>query len=654
MQRTTQKTNSSQSPWWNQPIIYWQANQVAIAFHSPLNRSTEGVESVIASLKLDILEQFLATHGFSLRSFTMKDIPRPEQPRPEIEELEEELDRLDIEAEALGRKSSASQSDLKELETRIESIKREIEKREDVLTENEPDSPEQALNSPVGKYSFVPPSGQGTLVVCFFHSTNPSLAPVSTRYGHGEEGSTTLDSTRAIVTLLNQNLNMLRQDGGIPIVAAMPNWMGGGTGGITVNCPAAPPMPVTGKNTAHKNWHFKLPGLSPTMQELNGKEVTVFVLDTIPTVRRIATAANGAGNRNILLQRIATAIKSKSIVIYHQRIPKRLTPDIQTGKDLNGRLYGFEMPDHGLFVAGIIHDLVPKATIECVRVLNDSGVGDVATLCDALYAIQERMIQKKLEQVVINLSLEISPPDTNLPSIWLGNDGCYPAQDLASVIQELGLLRLGLHMVIQSLTAQGAVIVAASGNESNTNNHPPQRFGPRYPAAFLEVISVGAVNKHGQATTYSDYPTMPSQHNGIATFGGAIPLPLNPGQPQEPLGAKTWADPYDSVVGIYSSLHYPMLMATDVPPKDYRVLPNDNYYWAYWSGTSFATPIISSLAARVLEALQKNLLTTKLSVEDVITTAPGQTLLTSNGFAFPNSTAYGVGVGLLHAEQAHS
>ncbi len=598
MQNTAQGSGASESLWWNKPIIYWQPNQVAITFHSPVSISGEpdGPMRVIKSLKLDILAKFLDTHGFQLMSYTPPDLPHPgKQPPPEGQD------------------------------------------------EGEPVNPKSILDSPVGKYLFTPASGQGTLAICYFHSSNPALAP------------TMPDSTRAIVRLLNQNLDTLKQHGMIPIVAAMPNWMGGGTpGGITVNCPACPPIPLTGDVTKKTNWHFTLPQLSPTLQDQYGDGVTAFVLDTIPKAEHIKTAAASAGDKNVLLKSIEAAIQSGQIVIDHQEMPDRLAPDIQAGKDLNGTLYGFNMLDHGLFVAGIIHDLVPNAQIACVRVLNDYGVGDTAILIDALHAIQEYMAQGAVGQVVVNLSLEVSPSDANLPGIWFGGDCCcFQAQDLPAVIAEIGLLRAGLHHVIQSLTAQGAIIVASSGNESNMNNHPPVRYGPRYPAAFPEVIAVGAVDNAGKATTYSDYPSVTPHHNGVAVYGGAIPRALLPGQPGEPAGAKTWAKVDDAVVGVYSSHHYPMLLASDEPPEGYHA-PAESHCWAYWSGTSFATPVISSLAVRVLEAINSGKLTTSMSIEDVITTAPGQKLLTSDDKAFPNMTGFGVQVGMLQATQTGS
>lgn len=617
MQNTAQAQQASgpsQSLWWNRPIIYWQANQVAITFHSHTNRK-QGAAPVIESLKLDILAQFLATHGFTLKSFTLQDVPHPQDPG--IDELEQ----LEMEG------SNGQGGRLR------------------------------GLNSEVGKYLFEPASGHGTLAICYFHCANPSLAPASPGhwYGHGKNGPAPADSTRAIVTLLNQNLDTLRQHGAIPIVAAMPNWMGGANGGITANCPACPPVLVTGNKSAYSNWQFKLPQLSSALQVPRGDGVTVFVLDTIPTAEHITTAAASAGSNNILLQSIGEAIGSGQIVIDHQWIPTRLAEDIQAGKDLNGTVYGFKMTDHGLFVTGIVHDLVPEATIECVRVLNNSGVGDTAILCQALNAIQQRVEAGTLKDVVINLSLEIMPPDTKLPGVWFGGGDCccYQAQDLATVIGELGLLRVGLHQMIQSLTAQGAIIVAASGNESNAS----KRNGPRYPAAFPEVIAVGAVDKDWQATIYSDSPALPSKHTCIATYGGAVPkaVPPAPSQPSQPKPpeAITWADVEDAVVGVYSRSEYPMLLATDGPPDEYHALP-DSHSWTYWSGTSFAAPIISALAARVIEAQRTDPLLASMPVVDVITTAPGQQLLTHDSSALPSTSAFGADVGVLYAKQVHS
>ncbi len=279
----SQTQQQARSPWWNQTIVHWQANQVAITFHSPLDRA-EGIERVIASLRLDALNQFLAAHGFQLKSFTLKDVPHQEEPSlRELEHLEVELEQLEAEVEVLERVTrnrtsftqlrtddgqsykTPAERDLEELETMIESLEREIEQRERANRQHanasigngtdDREPPSRGLNSPVGKYLFAPASGQGTLAMCFFHSSNPSLAPTSSPHGNRKEGATTADTTQAVVKLINQNLDELKQDGHIPLVSATPNWISGGAPIIGSSCPASEPIPVS-EDHAHTGLAF--------------------------------------------------------------------------------------------------------------------------------------------------------------------------------------------------------------------------------------------------------------------------------------------------------------------------------------------------------------------------------------------------------------
>ena len=56
-------------PWWTDMIMYWLEDQVAIAFHSNHHPSTDR-ESIITSLELNKLNQFLQPRGFELMPFT--------------------------------------------------------------------------------------------------------------------------------------------------------------------------------------------------------------------------------------------------------------------------------------------------------------------------------------------------------------------------------------------------------------------------------------------------------------------------------------------------------------------------------------------------------------------------------------------------------
>ncbi len=102
---------------------------------------------------------------------------------------------------------------------------------------------------------------------------------------------------------------------------------------------------------------------------------------------------------------------------------------------------------------------------------------------------------------------------------------------------------------------------------------------------------MGAVNRKGKATIYSCYPGL----RGVATYGGEIPRvdPKDPDPNNPPIVTVT-----DAVRGIYSSDDFPPL-SSDPPALEYPA-PND-HAWAYWVGTSFATPLISALVARIFD-----------------------------------------------------
>jgi subtilisin family serine protease len=412
---------------------------------------------------------------------------------------------------------------------------------------------------------------------------------------------------------------------------------------------------------------------------LTGDGVTVFVLDAMPEITpvdQVLEAAVKAGGSNLLLQKMAnqmTGVVQPPINRTYQTLPALLAenaPDeIVSGHDIYVRPYGFKMEDHGLAVTGIVRQLAPDATIEYIRVLNDYGTLDTLTLINALQQIRVRMDQSIEEgglrdvPVVINLSLVIAPSDEEIVGVWFGDNGCCGSDAFNKMWDDTVLLRVGLHKVIQSLTAAGAVIVAAAGNDSNTPEKPI-RLSPRYPAAFPEVISVGALNKCGNAAIYSNYPALAPNHNAIATYGGDRPLavpiiPVGQNPPPDTFGPDphkmTAATDVDGVVGVYSAQKYPRLSEDDTP-EEYDA--HDEHAWAYWSGTSFATPIISAVAARVLQLFKSRGVLPRLystEVQRAITTATGQKEFLRGDHALPLQKEFslgsGVGVSLLRVYQ---
>lgn len=561
-------TEHMHEPWWIAEYVCWLESQVAIAFHCD-EQSIADSKTIIESLQLNSLDLFLQQRGFKLKSCDQRDVPH------------------------LGYQPGINDPELNQ--------------------DNSDD-----VNDPCGKYLFPSPSGQGTFVIGFFHiepgESTGSMQDMS--YIKAVPGSASTHSggksvTRQVVNLINYSLDKLRKDGKIPVVAAMPNWLVAATGCMGAQGYATPPIPVPVEEFGAP-WKITLPELSAPMQSQTGKDVTVFVLDTMPPDQQIKQASKDAGNNNPLLQEIVVQMNAEALILNYQSLPQILADDSATvpitGVDLYGNDYGFAMPDHGLFVTGILHDLVPGAKLEWVRVLNSFGVGDIHTLVYTFDQIQKRMTtgDMKNRPVVINLASEFGPSPATLPRMWFADDGLFNPADIAAVTANLELMHTPFHMVIQSLVGLGAVIVAAAGNQTPDD----QQQGPFYPAAFPEVISVGAVDKLGKVASYSTYPTSPPYHNGIATFGGGLPMALPPVGNNEEIPAKTYGPPDPRTMttalntsglrGLYSSASYPKLSTND-PDDDYPA-PNKGG-WAYWEGTSFAAPIISAVAARVLESM---------------------------------------------------
>ncbi len=489
----------------------------------------------------------------------------------------------------------------------------------------------------VGKYLFTSRDDQGRFVptvICFFKFDSTgmasSLAGSSSEMvsmpGNGSSDGDDKDHVDPVPRLVNfinrqDNLEHLRKQG-IPIVSASPTWLTGGSPYVPVGCPLSPPIPVPADLSCSSSpglWPITLPELPTELERMTGDGVNVIILDTLPKQGDINRALEGAEDYNLLLLDVAN-----NVVMHHNHLPAQIDDpgpfQPKTGKDIKGRNGGgFRMADHGLFIAGIVHDIAPNAHVECIRALNDFCAGDLTAFVKALESIHNRMLLVNPEndnkqgdlyqkQVVINLSCVV-PPDEIL--IEEGLDPNKVRKDL-------------LHP-IQSMVNLGALFVASAGNEGDTRYQPanPTNVRPNalYPAAFAydglvpgySMIPVGAVDKHGKPTSYSCYPG----HLGIATYGGDAPKHFK----QDESGCFTEAEDIDALVGIYTSLSYPALLLEDCRPT----YPTPNAHaWAYWSGTSFATPIISGLAARILQYRLENagtLVPPNVSVPQALTNA---------------------------------
>lgn len=403
-----------------------------------------------------------------------------------------------------------------------------------------------------------------------------------------------------IVQELNAKLPNLYERG-IPITIATPTWLTGGTGGGPgggQGCPLTPPMPVA---DSCSNWRFSLPHLSDDLKSKKGQGVTVFVLDSFPERGVIARAARLAGDDNPLLAKVNEAAQFDYSFMSGVQDVQEIgeTNGTFVGKDVYGRHYPTHLEDHGLFIAGIIHDLAPRAQIECIRVLDDLCVGDVQVIAQAINQIYFRKALSSGDlygkPVVVNLSLVVPTGDE------AQSQGITSPFPTGSPFAGSNSPWASLDQPLRCLTSLGAIVVASAGNEGDQREVSVQYRPPAlYPAAFAYppfthegIIPVGAVDASGNVTSYSCYPG----ERGIATYGGETPAVIPPSPPY-PTSGYPDVRPTDMMRGIYSSVEYPPLSLD--PPSQYYSAPND-HAWAYWVGTSFATPVVASLAARVLE-----------------------------------------------------
>jgi hypothetical protein len=392
-------------------------------------------------------------------------------------------------------------------------------------------------------------------------------------------------------------------DAGLTIQGASMNWLvsvasnGSGTGG-----PGGKPSPYYGsrKNAPH---YFDI---VTKLKEKNiygeGEGVDVAILDTSPCAQDLVAAYKEWPDHPI----ISTLLGPNGKLHLY---PASYDELLRLGNtSLND--HDYKMTDHGLFIAGIIHSIVPKAEIHLIEVLNQYGVGDFISFVQGLLTVREA-INKPERKLIINCSWMLDFPldDNHCRHMGQMDD---PDAEFEQKVRKFSKTDKSTSHALELLFGQffglGKQAVAAAGNDARTGDK--ERTQARYPAALKSVKGVGALpktleqeaNGKYRPSVFSNLSESPDKRGvvtrGIGTLGG-----------EEGEG--------NGVLGLYIGEF----------PGGFR----NESKWAWWAGTSFAAPILTGAAASILSRAGNNVTTTQDAIAKLY--APGVKIVIDGGAA---------------------
>lgn len=224
---------------------------------------------------------------------------------------------------------------------------------------------------------------------------------------------------------------------------------------------------------------------------------------------------------------------------------------------------------HGTFIAGIVRQVAPDATVLSVRIMHSDGVVYEGDLLCALAGLAARVAAAAAG----DLAGMVDVVSLSLGYFSESGDAAYTS---------------GLRQVIDVLLQLGVVVTAAAGNFSTSRRFYPAAFTRRPdPAAEVPLISVGALNPNGSKALFSDGGAWITAWASGAAILSTFPVDINAARTPE----------------VRMRAHPANQLPPGVPlPGEREALDPDDYRagFAIWSGTSFSAPL---LAAHVAQAL---------------------------------------------------
>lgn len=385
------------------------------------------------------------------------------------------------------------------------------------------------------------------------------------------------------------------------------NWGGGGPGGW----PLFPSLP----DNASASYYFDFYGASQGINDLRninnrtGNGVKVVILDTCPSETQwTAAVSKWASSTTVDPHPLLKALNNhKANGKFHMyRVSDKYAMSAsEFARAQNSPPVNYDVVDHGIFIAGIVHTIAPNAEIHLVQVMTDQGVLLINPIEDA---ISDFIFEKMGEQqpIIINCSLNYELPLEELETNRIS------ALKSDSETEMVALKYSGDTAGIQ------AFILAASGNEGHFKDRPNGQKPPypKFPAAFESVMGIAALKNDNERTGYSNWaddfdlqiesefpggsaPT--TERMGIATNGGNVSAVVYT-DPDGNLSSYGFTDVMDHLLGLYISDTFTVKLASGV-----TLTLSNPHGWAYWSGTSFSTGIVTGVSALVAEDLNHSL-----------------------------------------------
>jgi hypothetical protein len=268
-----------------------------------------------------------------------------------------------------------------------------------------------------------------------------------------------------------------------------------------------------------------------------------------PPTDGVATAA--------ALAKLAVAATTKSeggphVVVLDTGLPEATAPHFPgplAGLGMVSHAAGpFDIPDtdgdllldpcagHGSFIAGVIEQVAPGAVVESRAVIGPLGDATESAIAGAIHALDTPGGQG----AVLNLSFG------------------------GPVMTEPGVLA----SAVADAQDRGYVVVASAGNDGTCR--------PTYPAAFPDVVGVGAIGPHGPALFTNYGPWVRACAPGV------------------------------DLVSTFFAFN-----GDEVAPGTQDPDPDDFDGWAIWSGSSFSAPVVAG-------ALVNHMRTHDVSAKDAV------------------------------------